>query len=208
MLKNIYIIRHGETYKNSKGEVFMGVTPSHLNKNGKKQANLIGKYFSVIPIKLILTSPQERCIQTTNIILKTINTNIEIEPNLREMNYGSWENVDRSVIKIKDRIVYNKYIENPFLNFPEGAENPKDVLNRILFVLNRICNLHNEFELNYILLSHKTAIRLLLAFLINHDPSTFRKIKVNNASISKIICNNKKIEVEFINLTNHLYHNP
>lgn len=117
-------IRHGETVYNKK-LIVAGWTNVPLNKNGIKQADLAGEILKKkISIKTIVSSPLKRALHTAEIIGKKISKEVQIIPELKEMNFGVMEG---SAIGNKDWIVEwdrGKYIE--------GAETSTEFLNRVI----------------------------------------------------------------------------
>lgn len=93
MKKRLFLIRHGETLKNSKG-VVDGVTSNlSLSQKGKNQADTLGKHLSMYSFDAIYSSPLKRAIQTAKRIsfYQDKKLHIHILPKLREINFGKAE---------------------------------------------------------------------------------------------------------------------
>jgi broad specificity phosphatase PhoE len=95
-MKEIYLIRHGETNWNKLKLIQGSVNDIMLNKTGKEQALYTGKYLCDYRIEennfdLVLCSPMKRAKQTAKIICNEINYNykkIQYLDELVEIDYG------------------------------------------------------------------------------------------------------------------------
>lgn len=200
-----YIVRHSETFENADGDRFIGTTEAKLSENGKKQAEYIGNFLLRNGgLKIIYTSPLFRCIETANIIKSIAGGNIIIDENLKEMNYGIWEGEKREIIMKRFPEMYQKYVENPIINFPEKAENTKNVIKRINEFFKRLQNEFNPQNDKIAIITHKTTGRLMISHLQNNKFEKFREINLENGSISKLLFDNDNISVEYENYTGHL----
>lgn len=88
----IYVIRHGETDANVKGQVNDKNVKIPINATGKKQAKKTGKYMAGRDLKdyIIYSSPSERAQQTAQIIAKEMKYTGEIiiDERLNELDHG------------------------------------------------------------------------------------------------------------------------
>ncbi|NTF72676.1 SDR family NAD(P)-dependent oxidoreductase [Agrobacterium rhizogenes] len=98
-LKEFYFLRHGATDLNEveaimDGEKHWGVqgsgTDIGLNPKGKRQARLAGNALRRLPVKHILCSPLRRALQTLWLANISV-SDLEIDPNLGERNFGRHE---------------------------------------------------------------------------------------------------------------------
>jgi 2,3-bisphosphoglycerate-dependent phosphoglycerate mutase len=107
-LNNIYLkkrfllVRHGESIWNQDSK-FTGCTNIPLTENGKIEASNIAyilKKNDLIPT-IIFSSVLNRAIDTSNIIKKELNKNIEIHTSwrLNEKHYGTLEGIPRNYIR-------------------------------------------------------------------------------------------------------------
>ena len=116
-MKEIYIIRHGETDWNNKGLSQGSRNNIKLNDNGKEQAKKTGKYlnkFRQIDSKfdVILSSPLDRAKQTSKIIAKEIGydkNDILYIDELIENDLGLL-----SIGKTKDELKNDKFYDDYF----------------------------------------------------------------------------------------------
>lgn len=65
----IYIIRHGETNLNVEGGM-QGSLDEPLNENGRLLASITGKKLRNVKFDSCISSPLQRSVETTSIILK------------------------------------------------------------------------------------------------------------------------------------------
>ena len=66
----LYLVRHGQTEHNASS--LHQDEKVELSKQGKKQAIILAKRFSKIPIELIYSSPMNRARKTAEVINKKI----------------------------------------------------------------------------------------------------------------------------------------
>ena len=85
----IYLVRHGETEEN-RNNVLQGQTPGHLTELGKEQASALGEKLGSVVFDAVVSSPLQRAVDTTRIILGKWHANeIETCPLLMERDWGS-----------------------------------------------------------------------------------------------------------------------
>jgi len=192
-----YIVRHAETNENADGDRFIGTTDAQLSEKGKEQAIKVGKFLSDKNIDIIYSSPQKRCFDTAFFIQKEIGGDAIIKQSqlLEEMNYGDWENIKRNDVEKQYPEMYQKYVENPYINFPFNAENPKNVVSRIKQFWKEIISKLKENS-NIVIVTHKTTGRLMICDLTSDSFSSFRNIKLTNASITTVLLNGDYKEIK------------
>jgi probable phosphoglycerate mutase len=87
-IQQVYLIRHGETEWSLSGQ-HTGITDIPLTENGRKVAKLLAPVLAKETFALVLTSPLGRAKETCE--LTGLGGRAEIEPDLIEWNYGSYE---------------------------------------------------------------------------------------------------------------------
>lgn len=81
-MKTVYFIRHGQSEGNIT-PVYQSVD-SPLSKEGKRQAEFVGKRCARLPIDVIISSTQLRAKTTADIIAKTTGLSVELSDLFRE----------------------------------------------------------------------------------------------------------------------------
>lgn len=99
-MKNVYIVRHGQTYLNHYNKV-QGWTDTPLTDKGISEAEKTGEKLKDIPFDVAISSDLGRAIATRKIIMKeNINRDKAKQiatPYFREEYYGSLEAIDTDV---------------------------------------------------------------------------------------------------------------
>ena len=145
-MKNIYIIRHGETIlntqKDNKHRIMTQPHTSELNENGKNQAIKTGKYFKKFrePIDLIIASPTLRTKKTAELIAD-------------EIGYKK-ENIvyDKNLIEIQLNEKYKQLTRHQFANL---RNTDKDVANFFKFQERKL-KIKTPIELNEFIIKYES----------------------------------------------------
>ena len=216
MVLRLVFVRHGLSSFNKKGIVQGRSNDSYLTKEGYEQAESAGKVLNGINFDAIYSSPLIRASETANTIEKCFKKNYEIhlDENLLEVNLEKWSGFTIDEIK-------NKYPDD-YLNWKNDPENlilkNKDNNNyqpiKDLYIQAKrftdylFLNYKSEEETNILIIAHNAILRCIILSLIKRPRKGFRKIKLDNASISIInIQKNKALinsQIECINQTSHL----
>jgi broad specificity phosphatase PhoE len=131
----LYFIRHGETDWNKQG-IIQGSIDTDLNAHGVEQAKEVARALSEKAGEFdnfnFVVSPQRRARETMNYIaaaLKLDAGEIKIEPRVRELGFGVWEN--RPFWELKDSPIYPADAETRYDWRPEGGESYADGVARV-----------------------------------------------------------------------------
>lgn len=210
---NLYLIRHGQTEWNVKDQM-QGSQNSPLTENGILGAKMTGKYLKDTPFIAAYSSPQQRAVETRDYILSERDDSVSTYTldGLREMDFGIWEG--KHVPELKKLPEFNLYLNEP-AKFDASVNKGEDylsVLIRMKNSLDEIVNNTTQDSGNILVVSHGTAIRLLLCVLNggnwhrHRDESYFPRIL--NTSISKINYQGKDqhghYSVNYLNSVEHI----
>ena len=202
---SFYIVRHAVTAANSDGDKFIGTTDAILSMNGKTQASKVGHYLKGrIQIDYIYTSPLVRCIESASIISSIAGGQIRIIDELKEMDYGDWENIKRADVMANDPENYQNYISQSSFKVPGSKESPEEVTKRLLYFVENVLKPDLKAGKRAIVVTHKTAGRILLMNMLPRFIGGYREIKMGNASIAKVNYSDEAFDVEFENHEGHL----
>ena len=147
----LYVVRHGETIENA-NNCLVGRINSSLTEKGIEQAKQVGNYFKDKKIDLIVSSPLDRCKQTSEIIS---NNNIPIyySDSLLGRDHGEFTGKPRDSINFDEYWNYNKNIQY------ERAESVKDLYDRIAKLIEELKEKFNDKSI--IIVTHSGVMRVL-----------------------------------------------
>lgn len=180
----IYLIRHGLD-----DETFIGgYSNIGLTEEGKNQIQESSIWLknNIKNINKIYTSDVKRAIESSEIINKYFNLQIETTKDLRELDKGLLNGMDKKeAFKF-----YPKYINVTSINkkYPNG-ESMVDLYKRIKLLLSNI----DRYE-NCLLVTHRGVINMIYV-LLNNDELTMNKERYNvtHSSIHELDLERKKI---------------
>jgi len=139
MAKKVILIRHGETIANNEMRYVVWSDPP-LNEEAVRQANLLSKSFKSIKPNLVLPSPLKRAKQTADICAGGLGVDIVRDDDLKEIDFGEWENLTYREISQKHGALAKNWIDcSPDFNFP-GGESMKHFAERVERVSARMKN--------------------------------------------------------------------
>lgn len=178
----LYLIRHAET--EASDDIFSGRDDYDLTVKGIEQALYAGRVFIGKKIASIFSSPLKRALKTATIIKHQImKSDILIDNNLREMDYGSWDGISRKQIIKENPDIYNQWLKDPVTYCPDRSESPNSVLLRLKSFLSQLEHLYCNVENEIITVSHKATIRILLCHVEGKPINEYRNINIRNCEI-------------------------
>ncbi|HTN00078.1 MAG TPA: histidine phosphatase family protein [Pedobacter sp.] len=201
-MKELYIIRHGETELNRLGIVQGRGVNTDLNETGREQANAFFAFYKDIPFDYIYTSKLKRTHQT---VQQFIDLDLPWEQleGLDELAWGSWEgkpNTEEARHAFKE-IVEQWQGGNYEAKF-EGGESPNEVLFRLTKAVETI---KNNVDANCVLVCmHGRAMRLLLCHLLGKPMSEMGDFPHQNTTLYRLSYAENRFEVLEFNNTAHL----
>lgn len=123
---NIYLIRHGVTEANLKGQ-YAGVWDIPVCKEGEIKLHELKNNFKYPEIKECYSSPLCRCVKTAKIIYPDVTT--IIREDLKEWNFGEWEGKTTNELLKDGR--YVNWVENKRTDSTPGGESGIEFTKRV-----------------------------------------------------------------------------
>ena len=160
--QTIYLVRHGETDWNRSGTL-IGQNDISLNKNGRNQAAKVAQWLKTKGIQSIYASTLSRARETSLIISKATNIEINLDSRLREINAGLWTGRDKEKLKKEEAAVWFSWRNGNENIKPSLAESYKDLQNRSMRAFNEICQGMERTAV----VTHHGVIRVILAQLLD-----------------------------------------
>jgi probable phosphoglycerate mutase len=165
------MVRHGATVVSAEDR-FAGVTDVELSDEGREQTRRLAERLSREKIAAVYASPQGRTIETARILALPHRLDVQARDGLREINHGRWEQMTRREVEEKFPEEAAEWEKDPYTFAPKGGESGLAVTARALPVLIDLVRQHAGE--NFLLVSHKATIRLLLSSLLGFDPRRYR----------------------------------
>ncbi len=201
-MKNIYLIRHGQTDFNKRGIVQGRGVDSDLNEVGRNQAILFFSAYKHISFDKIYLSTLKRTQQT---VQPFINMGIPYEKllGLDELDWGEYEGKEGSEdLKRGFTEITTKWSNGDYHARFDGGESPLEVASRQLEALEYILSKQNEN--NILICMHGRAMRLLLCAISGYELCEMDTFPHQNLSLYKINYENEAFSITLFNNTDHL----
>lgn len=203
-LKNIFIIRHGQTEYNKKGIVQGSGIDAPLNEKGLAQASAFFEYYNHLKIDKIYTSTLIRTHQSVKCFIEK-GIDWEQHQGLNEISWGTREG------KLPDNednkhfnIITQKWAQGQTnLRFAAG-ESPDEVAERQNVFWKKM--LEQTHEQNVLIAMHGRALKILLAKVLNNNLAKMEEYEHSNLCLYWLTFNynNDSLVVVKFNDTNHL----
>lgn len=201
-MKELYIIRHGETELNRLGIVQGRGVDSDLNDTGRQQAEAFYKLYHTVPFDKIYTSSLKRTHQTVQGFID-LGLPWEQLEGLDELAWGLWEGQPNTE---EARHAFMQLVEawqsgNYDAKF-EGGESPNEVLDRLKDAMEVVVS--QTVEKTVLICMHGRAMRLLLCYLSNKPLSEMADFPHQNTTLYKVNYEDNAFKVIEFNNTEHL----
>jgi len=216
MSMRLFLVRHGLSSFNKKGLIQGRIDESYLTEEGYNQAKLTGNILNEIEFDQIYSSPLKRAADTAKEIEKCFKENFDIhfDKNLLEVDLHKWSGLTSEDIKKKYKDSYLIWKNDPeklelknkdnitYKPIQELFEQAKEFFHDL-----RESN-NNKKNQNILIIAHNAILRCLILYLLKKPNKGFRKIRLDNASISIINIsesqNSFNSQIECLNQTSHL----
>ena len=201
-MKEIYIIRHGETDLNKLGIVQGRGIDSDLNDRGRAQADAFFNHYQHIHFDKIYTSELKRTHQTVKGFIDLALPWQKLS-GLDELAWGLWEGQQSS---LKSRTAFRLMMEewqagNYDAKF-KGGESPNEVQLRLQQAMEIVQS--NTKEKCVLICMHGRAMRLLLCLLLEKPLSEMGDFPHQNTTLYKLRYADGKNSMIDFNNTDHL----
>ena len=189
-----YFVRHGESEGNA-ARVFTGQTDSPLTARGRQQAHVVGRELAKVKFDRIVSSDLSRTRDTARVIAKPHGIEVEIVPDLREIDVG-----DRTGKTFDETKGLPSWNDDGFVAWP-GGETLEEVLSRTLGAIERLTR--ESPGKTILVVGHGGVNRILLSHFLGILPRLDRT-PGGNTNISVVHTDGKTHTVERLFATEHV----
>jgi alpha-ribazole phosphatase len=200
LARRLLLVRHG-AIGDSYPPLYVGSTDLPLTKEGRQEAEALARMLPGREPIRCLSSPLRRAAQTADAIASAAGLQVEIDPDLREIDFGRWEGKTFEEINASDPEEVDCWVTSPGrFSFPEG-ESVKDFLNRVRRATDRITADPADVVLA---VTHGGVIRAMICYLLGLAPEKYVLFSVETGSVSTVELFEKRGVLTELNNTSHL----
>lgn len=182
----IYFVRHGETVWNTL-KIFQGRSNSPLTELGVEQAKKLSQYLKDIDFKKVYSSPQDRALQTTKLLLGDKNMEITTIDEFQEINMGKVEGIPREEFEKNYPIEYHNFWNNALEYNPSAynGESYEEILHRVKLGLEKLIIENNDG--NILVISHGVTLKAIFNVINEKGIDEFSKQPVPENTSTTIV---------------------
>jgi len=173
----------------------MGHLPIPLNETGVAQCRAALPFLSSMGIRRLVASPLTRARESADIVSAGLGLPVETDAGLCEVDFGAW--AGRCYDELIPTAEYQHYRADPLRNPPPDGETISVVQARGLRAVERALATLDGGRL--LIVSHGDLIRSLLCHLLGLELGQYRRLRVDNGSISAANIRSGSVRVQFVN---------
>lgn len=192
----LYFLRHGQTTWNADGNRYAGASDVPLTEIGIQQAKQAASHLRDLSFDAVYCSGLSRARETAKLALDGRDLPIVSDPRLNEMNYGEWEGKTHAEILAEPGNHWHDWVADPDAWRPGGnGELASELVARVTAFLYDVLQPGNTV----LAVAHHTTGRLLIAHLMEMPLANYRRLQLDNASLSLFERSDRGDIVQFIN---------
>lgn len=201
-MTRVYLIRHGEAEGNLYRRAH-GWYDGRITAKGRRQIAELAERFKNEHIDALYSSDLRRTQQTAGAITKYHDLKLKLEPRLREVNMGEWEDVPWGNLTHLYPRQMADFNDDPDSWHAPGAETFPQLKGRMLSVVLELAARHEGETI--VCVSHGMAIRSLISLLLGvESKEIYRVPHGDNTSVALLEVENGEAKVAFYNDVSHL----
>ena len=201
----LFAVRHGAT-EYSRDRRFAGSRDVPLSTEGRVQADAVAHALSGVAAAGVYTSPLERARVCADLIAKPHGLEPRLEPDFREMGFGTWEGLRREELAQRFRREAEAWGLTPHLVVPPSGETLTAVAARVRAALERLIAAHAGQTA--IVVTHAIVLRLIVLSALGLGPERLWSVDASPAGITEIEYAGDWATVHRMNTLAHLEARP
>jgi probable phosphomutase (TIGR03848 family) len=187
------LIRHGRTTCNANGTLAGWTEGVGLDDIGRGQAVDLAERLRGMPIRTVVSSPLQRCVETAQIMVSAlVDVTVQTDERVGECHYGAW--TGGSLKELAKEPLWRMVQDHPSAaRFPDGemftGESIAEMQARGLAAVRDIdarVNVEHGPRALWALVSHGDVIKSILADAVGAHLDHFQRIIVGPASLSVV----------------------
>lgn len=196
-----HLLRHGRT-EHTPERRFSGSSDLPLSDLGRADAEAAARHLAGRGIDVIVSSPLQRTRQTAEAAAQVLGVPVEVDTDLRELDFGAWEGLTAAEAQEKSPLAFRRWSGATDVR-PPGGESVADVATRVARARARILDRHAGETV--LLVTHMMPIKLLLAAGLGVGEDVVHRVFLEAASLSTVTWSSDgRSSVRLVNHTSHL----
>jgi len=192
-------VRHGLTDWNEDGRL-LGRIDVGLNDRGRAQAEAAAEVLGALPVAAVYSSPQRRTRETAEPIAARLNLDVTVDEGLDEVWLcEAWQG--KTVAELRGDEDLERTLDDP-MHRGGSIEPVADVAERAVAAVERIRQLHPGETV--VAVSHGDPLRTILAHYLGMPLAGFRRLAVDNGSVSILRFGRRRARLVHLNWTRSL----
>jgi probable phosphomutase (TIGR03848 family) len=189
----VLLVRHGRTTANDAGVLAGWTEGVSLDETGQAQVRALAGRLAAVPLAAVVTSPLQRCQETTALLLEGREVAVHPDDRLGEVRYGEWSG--RELKKLAKDPLWKVVQSHPSaVTFPgEDGESMRAMANR---AVDAVRDWNTRLALDppgsgggdpvYAVVSHGDVVKAILADALGMHLDQFQRLVVDPGSVSII----------------------
>jgi len=196
-----HLLRHGQT-EHTPERRFSGSSDLPLSELGRAEARAAARSLADRGIDAIVSSPLRRCRETAAAAAEVLGLPVEVDDDLRELDFGEWEGLTREEATARNPLALRRFFGAVDVRAP-GGESIADVSARVARARQRILAQHAGETV--LVVSHVTPIKLLVAAGLGVGDDVVHRVFLEAASLCTVAWSSDgRTSVRLVNDTGHL----
>ncbi|MFZ7086812.1 histidine phosphatase family protein [Curtobacterium sp. RRHDQ10] len=188
-MATLILVRHGRTTANATGVLAGRTAGVRLDEVGRQQATRTAERLAVVPLVEVVSSPLERCRQTSKAIIdrQPAGTATSIDRAITECDYGEWQG--RLLRDLAPEPMWKVVQSQPSAAVFPGGESMQAMQSRAVAAIRRhdaAVEAEHGPAAVWAAVSHGDVIKAVLADALGMHLDLFQRITVGPASVSII----------------------
>ena len=197
----LILIRHGETEWNRERRI-QGHTDIGLSAAGLDQARQLATRLASEPIRALYTSDLARARETASLLADALALPPRMTPLLREVGFGAWEGLTVSELEARWPDEYAAWRQDSVTYRPPEGERIEELQQRSMAAVAEILTAHPGERVA--VFGHGGSVKAILCALMGFSLSIWRRLRVDNTSISRLVFGPLGPTLTLFNDTSHL----
>jgi broad specificity phosphatase PhoE len=190
----LILVRHGLTDWNASGKL-LGRIDVGLNDDGRAQAQAAAEALTSFPVRTIVSSPQVRARETAAPIAFAHGLEVEIEPAFDEVWLSeAWQG--KTVDELRDDPEMERFLSDPSGRSPR-IEPIEEAQSRTVGAVERLRR--ERPRETAVVVSHGDPLRALVAYYLGLSLPDFRRLLIENGSVSLVRFNRRGPQLTTLN---------